>query len=236
MNSVQDLLQFILRHDYVVVFGNLGRYPRVLFEALAADNQLNVAIQSQYYLCPSTPDERIRVVKPNHVQPCDLFVVLEPTPYQLLEKPAQATRMVVFTSHFTYNTRPENVWTFVSFFHTLNVTEMSRHTQELLSRQDHSIQTSSISQVHVDAVHTVTLYGRGDGTLITPDTYVLIDLTKYSSPFHMFLAVWDSFDYMLSNKNFIKGWMICFPQKNGRQAFDQFIQNCLDKLFCKTLK
>ncbi|GFT38406.1 uncharacterized protein TNCV_3064541 [Trichonephila clavipes] len=130
-----------------------------------------------------TPDERIRVVKPSNVQPCDLYVVLEPPPYQLLEKPAQATRMVLFTSHFTYKTHPENVWTFVSFFHTLNVTELVRNTQELLSLQDHSIQTPSINQVQVDAVHKVTLSGRADGALDNPNTYVLINLTGYSSPF-----------------------------------------------------
>ncbi|GFX53098.1 uncharacterized protein TNCV_3285611 [Trichonephila clavipes] len=233
MNSIQDLLQIILRHDYVVVFGNLGRYPRVLFDAFLADSQLNVAIYSPYYLCSSTPDERIRVVKSSKVQPCDLYVVLEPPPYQLLEKPAQATRMVVFTSHFTYKTHPENVWTFVSFFHTLNVTELARNTQELLSLQDHSIQTPSIHQVQVDAVHKVTLSGRADGALDNPNTYVLINLSGYSSPFHMFLAIWDSFDYMLTNKNFVKKWMICFPHSGGRKAFDQFLQNCLDNLFCK---
>ncbi|GFV91952.1 uncharacterized protein TNCV_2729181 [Trichonephila clavipes] len=76
MNSIQDLLQFILRHDYVVVFGNLGRYPRVLLMHSFADSQQNVWPFTPYYLCSSTPDERIRVVKPSKVQPCDLYVVL----------------------------------------------------------------------------------------------------------------------------------------------------------------
>ncbi|GFV82866.1 uncharacterized protein TNCV_1178811 [Trichonephila clavipes] len=143
--------------------------------------------------------------------------------------------MVVFTSHFTYKTRPENVWIFVSFFHTLNVTELARNTQELLSLQDHSIQKLSIHQVQVDAVHKVTLSGRADSALDNPNTCVLINLSGYSSHFHMFLAILDSFD-MLTNKNFGKKWMICFPQSGGRKAFDQFLQNCFDKLFCNTFE
>ncbi|GBN19748.1 hypothetical protein AVEN_261818-1 [Araneus ventricosus] len=239
MNTLPDLIQFILRHDHVIVFGNLGRYPKILFDVLASDPQLNVTIVSPYYLCESTPDNRIRVVNPKQsVDSCDLHVVMEPTPYQLVEKPPKAARMAVFTSHFTYNSGPETVWTNVCYFHTdtPDVMDRVKCTQDLLKLQDHSIQTQNVNQVFVEAMHRLIIRGRKDSPIDTSDTYVLVDLTQYKTPFVMYLAFLDAFDYMIDNTDRVSRWVVCFQPKDGRKAFDQFTQNCLDKLFCKRIE
>ncbi|KAG8171044.1 hypothetical protein JTE90_022621 [Oedothorax gibbosus] len=235
MNSLQDLLHFILRHDNVVVFGNLGRNPQVVYKMLHADPHLQVVVQSQFYFSGSSPDNRIRMVTHGDIppDPIDLFVVLEPEPYKLLQKPHQAVRWVVFTSHLTFKSRPETVWTHVCYFHSFNLTEMCRNTQRLLQLQDTSFQTANVNDVRVNAVNTVVVPRQKDTALSEPNTFVIVDLTQYTHPFTMSLAFWDSFDYMLKHVDFIQGWRICFPLKFGRAAFEQFIQTCLDTLFCK---
>lgn len=225
MNTLDDLLRFILRHDHVIVFGNLGRYPKLVFDALVADPQLEVVISSPYYACPS--GGRIHAQETNTlIDSCDLFISMEPVPYQMIEKPPKAARMVVFTSHFNFMTRPESVWSFVSYFHD------PQDVQSLLKIQDVSIQTRSLLHVQVDAVHKVSVQGKSEVGVEHPDTYVLIDLTPYSHPFTMYLAFWDAFDFMQTHKDFIRGWRICFPEKQGKTAFYQFAQSTLDQLLC----
>ncbi|KAG8173821.1 hypothetical protein JTE90_016310 [Oedothorax gibbosus] len=238
MNNLQDLLQFILRHDGVAVFGNLGRNPQVVYDMLAADSQLQVVIRSNYYIAVGSVDNRIRMITSGDIppDPIDLYVVLEPDPYKLVEKPRQAARWVVFTSHFTYQSRPETVWTYVSYFHGINVSDMMRNTQHLLKLQENSIQTHNVQNVPVNSINKLIVPRQTDDTLSAPDTFVIINLIHFSNPHLMSLAFWDAFDYMLAHKDFVKGWLICFPLKNGRHAFEQFIQNCLDALFCKTFE
>lgn len=240
MNTLTDLFQFILRHDQVVVFGNLGRNPKIISEFLASDPGINVAVLSQFYLFDSTEDNRIRVVNPN--QPldfCDLYIIVEPTPYELVEKPPKATRMVIFTSHFAYNTRPETVWTNVCYFHTdtSSISDAVKYTQDLLKSQDHSIQTQNVNLISVEATNKLIISGQPDTPFIeTSDTYVIIDLTRFETPFIMYLAFLNAFDFLVANKNSVKRWVMCFNQKTGRKGFDQFTQYCLDKLFCKRIE
>lgn len=238
MNTLQDLLQFLLRHDNVVVFGNLGRNPQVVYNMLAADPHLHVVIQSQFYVSGSSADNRIRMITNADIppDPIDLFVVMEPEPYKLLQKPPQAARWVVFTSHLTFTSRPETVWTHVCYFHSSNLSEMCRNTQRLLQLQGASFQTANVHDVRVNAVNTLVVPRQTDATLSEPNTFVIVNLTQYTHPFIMSLAFWDSFDYMLKHVDFIQGWRICFPLKYGRAAFEQFIQTCLDTLFCKKIE
>ena len=238
MKSLQDLLQFLLRHDNVAVFGNLGRNPQVVYDMLAADPQLHVVIQSHYYFSVGSLDNRIRMITTADIppDPIDLLVVLEPAPYKRLVKPPQAARWVVFTSHFTYHSSPDVVWTYVSYFHHANVSDLMRHTQHLLKLQGTSIQTHNVHDVPVNAVHTLVVPRHSEVALSAPDTFVLVNLTELTSPHVMSLAFWDAFDYMLAHKDFVQGWLICFPLKKGRVAFEQFIQHCLDALFCKTFE
>lgn len=235
MQSLQELLQFLLRHDNVVVFGNLGRNQQVVYNMLLADPQLQVVIQTRFYFPINSPDGRIRIINNNDIppDPIDLFVVLEPEPYALLQKPPQAARWVVFTSHLTFNSRPDTVWTHVCYFHSPNLSEMCRNTQRLLQLQDTSFQTANVNDVRVNAVHKLVLPRTTDATLSEPNTFVIVNLTQYTNPFIMSLVFWDAFDYMLQHVDFVQGWRICFPLKLGRAAFEQFIQTCLDTLFCK---
>lgn len=232
MDSLEDLFRFILRHNHVIVFGNLGRQPQIIFEQLKSDPQLNVVIQSYFYNVPSTPDNRIRQSKDDDA--CDLMVVLEPFPNQPLQKPPNAARLVVFTSHLNYSTPRETVWTHVCFFHSPSLSLQAIKTQELLKAQDTSVQVKNLNQVQVDAINTLVIHGKSELVVNHPNTYVLVDLTRYSHALPMYLAFLDAFDFMLNHKDYVQKWMICFPQQRGRQAFDQFVQYCLDGFHCKT--
>ncbi|GBN13138.1 hypothetical protein AVEN_257714-1 [Araneus ventricosus] len=239
MKTLDELIQFILRHDHVVVFGNLGRNPQVIIDSLATDPGLNVAIVSKYFWCDPTEDNRIRVVKPElPVDSCDLFIVMEPTPFEEIQKPPKASRIVIFTSHFAYKTKKETVWTNVCYFHTdiYGIPDKIKHTQELLKLQDHSIQTQNVNQIFVESMNKFIISGTPDTPLDTSNTYIIIDLIRYEVPYIMFLAFLNSFDYMLANKDKVKRWVICFNQRTGRKGFDEFILHCLDKLFCKNFE
>jgi hypothetical protein len=221
------------------VFGNLGRNPDVLYKCLESIPQLDVAVVSPHYLFPASPDNRIRVIRPNdqNSDRCDLLVVIEPTPFQRIEKPSTASRLVVFTSHFSFSTRQESLFTYVSFHHTGTTLDATRrHTKQLQNIQDGSIQTRNPNTIQVDAINVIFVKGRMDGIIDRPETYVIVDLSFHSTAFGMYLSFLDAFDFMLDNVDNIKGWLICFPEKHGRRAFDQFTQNCLDRLFCKTFE
>jgi len=201
---------------------------------LCSDPQLNVVIRSRHYPCPSTSDNRIRVGN-DSVDACDIFVLLEPGYDELVTKPPQATRWVIFTSHLTFKGRLETVWTRVCYFHAHHVGNLARDTQHLLKLQKPSLETKNIQRLKMNTVHRITLSGKSDTPLTTPHTFVVIDLTMHFDTLKMSLALWDAFDYMLSHKNFIEGWLIVFPS-SGRQSFEQLIQHCMDRLFCATFE
>lgn len=233
MNDLLSLRHFLVGHDNVLVYGNLSRYPDTLFETLNSDDQLNVVIRSRHYPCPSSPDNRIRV-SDDHVDACDMFVLLEPDYDELVEKPPLATRWVIFTSHVTFRGRPETVWTRVCYFHANDVASLARNTQHLLKLQKPSQETKNIYRVQSDAVHRTIVRGASEKALASP-TFVVVDLTTYFDNLKMSLALWDAFDYMLSHKEHVRGWVICFPS-SGRRSFEQFIQICMDRLFCVTFE
>ena len=233
MKDLLDLLHFLVSHDNVIVYGNLGRYPNTIFEMLCSDPQLNVVIRSLHYPCPSTSDNRIRAS--HKVDLCDMFVLLEPGYNELVDKPPQATRWVIFTSHLTFKGRPETVWTRVCYFHVHHVGNLARDTQYLLKLQKPSLETKQVRSIKTDALHRSIVSGASEKPLTTPHTFVVIDLTLYFDTLKMSLALWDAFDYMLSHKDFVQEWLICFPS-SGRKAFEQFIQHCMDRLFCATFE
>lgn len=233
MHNLLDLLHFLVSHDNVIVYGNLGRYPETVFEMLCSDPQLNVVIRSLHYPCPSTLDRRVRVS--DRVDACDLFILLEPGYEEEVHKPPQATRWVIFSSHLTFRGRPETVWTRVCYFHANHVGDMALNTQHLLKLQKPSLETKNIRRVKFDAVHRTFLKGGSETPLSVPNTFVIIDLTGYFDHLTMTLKFWDAFDYMLLNKNSIQGWVVCFSS-SGQRAFKQFTQHCMDRLFCTTFE
>jgi hypothetical protein len=233
MKDLLDLLHFLVCHDNVIVYGNLGRNPATVFEMLSSDPHLNAVIRSLHYPCPSTSDNRIRAC--HKVDLCDMFVLLEPGYDELVEKPPQATRWVIFTSHLTFKGRPETVWTRVCYFHAHHVGNLARDTQYLLKLQKPSLETNQVQRIKTDALHRIIVTGASEKPLTTPHTFVVIDLTLYFDTLKMSLALWDAFDYMLSYKDVVQGWLICFPS-SGRNAFEQFIQHCMDRLFCTTFE
>lgn len=235
MESLQDLLQFILRNEYSVVFSNLGRYPKILLDALEALPQLQISVQSNIILFPAPKEEldhRVRIVS-SSLDPCDLLVVVEPSPQQKVVKPLQAKRIVVFTSQLNFQFDPATIWTPITYIHASNLQLLVDHTRRLLSIQDDAVQTNDVKNITLDVVHKLVVAGRTFDSVPHNDTYVVVDLIRCTSGFEMFMTFLNSFDFMLENIDKIRGWLICYAHKNGRLAFEQFIQNCLDKLFCR---
>lgn len=245
MESVQDLMQAILGNQYTVVFSNLGRYPEILFKAFEAMPHLQVAVQSPRIELEVSP--HVRVVKssddettttPPLRDACNLLVVLEPSPNDVVVKPAHVLRVAVFTSQLCFQWCPDEIpWKHVVYFHapdTLQV--LADDTKRLMAVQDASLQTRDLElvfeQIPVDSFHIVRVEGRKHDALRNDDTYVMVDLRRHTSPFSMLIAFLDAFDFMLANVGNVKRWCLCFPEKNGRRSFDQSVQNCLDRLFC----
>ncbi|GIY58208.1 uncharacterized protein CDAR_512641, partial [Caerostris darwini] len=202
MNSVQDLIQFILQNKQTFVFGNLGRYPQVLYNALAAIPHLNVMVISTHYPFSSTADNRIRVVSPTSstlLNPCDLLVIVEPSPFLYIEKSVHAARMVVFASHFNIKFAPGTICTNVAYIHTLNMDNLRAQTKRLLELQEASVQTRNVNSIQVDAVHKVIINGHHNNTIQQGNTHVIVDLSQKTTSFGMHLAFWDAFDFMLNH-------------------------------------
>lgn len=229
MQSLQDLLNFILQQDRCVVYGDLGRYPQHLLEAFKAFPMLKVVVVSRNADLHST-DNRIRVVRSAElVEKCDLLIYLEPASMQTVEKHPLAFRVAVFTSHYTFKTPCGDRWTDVCFFLKID----SEGTRRLLEKQDFSIQTRNIGLVQVDHANVLTISGKDSASPNGRDTYVIVDLTKFNKDtLSLYLAFWDAFDFMLENKHSIDRWVVCFSE-NGRQAFARFTQKVLDSLLCK---
>lgn len=233
MQTIQDLFNFILHQDRCVVFGNLGRYPHIVFEMLSSVPLLRVIIVSNRCTASST-ENRIRVQRPSDpIDRCDLLLYLEPASLELVDKHPLASRVVVFASHFTFKLRDGgHRWIYVSYFHGPDATR----TKELLALQDFPIQTNNVGLVEVDHANVLTLSGRTTFTPKESGSYVIVDLTQFNrDTLTMYLAFWDAFDYMLENKSFIDRWVVCFSEK-GREAFTRFTQKVIDALFCKTFE
>lgn len=229
MQSIVDLLNFIMQRDRCIIFGDLGRYPEYLIDALKSIPMLKVIIISRYDNVHST-ENRIRVVRSkDFIEKCDLLIYLEPASVYMIDKHPLALRVAVFTSHFTFQIPSGNVWTDVCFF----IKPDSEGTRQLLEKQDFPIQTRNIGLVQVDYTNVLTISGKESAPPNNYDTYVIVDLTNFNKDtLSMYLAFWNAFDFMLENKDFIGRWVVCFPE-NGRQAFMRFTQKVLDSLSCR---
>lgn len=233
MQTLQELFHFILHQDRSIVFGNLGRYPQRLFETLVSIPSIRVVFVSTGCTV-SSKDNRTRIQPfSDPIEQCDLVIYLEPPTNQLIQKPALASRAVVFTSHFTFKTPNGERWIDICYFHGMNATG----TRELLLKQDFPIQTRNIGLVERDHTNVLTLSTRIDtATAPSPNTYVIIDLTQFNKDcLPMYRAFWDAFDYMLEHQASIYRWVTCFSD-HGRQAFLRFTQRVLDTLFCRTFE
>lgn len=230
METVQDLFRFVLKQEKTIVFGNLGRCPEILFQALADIGFLEIVIVLDYYLVPSI-NTQIRILHSNDPIPrCDLLVFMEPKSLQFIDKHSEASRAVIFTSHFTFQTDPKSNWVYVSYFNGKN---LAASTRTLLEKQDFSLQTRNVSLVQSNYVSSVILTGQ-QPVPIAPNTYVIIDLTKFNKDIlPMYLAFWNAFDTMIENSSNVSRWVICFPEGNARRSFDIFAQKCIDSLFCR---
>lgn len=232
MQSVQELFHFILSQDRSIVFGNLGRYPDTLLEALAAIPLLRVVILSKRCGLSST-ENRIRVQRPTDpIDRCDLLVYVEPASLQLVEKHPMAARVVVFASHYTFKKSSSERWINVSYFHGPD----AAGTKALLARQDFPIQTQNVGLVEIDHAHVQRISGRHAAAPKQANTFVIVDLTQFSKDvLTLYLAFWDAFDYLLQCRDRIDRWVVCFSS-NGHQAFERFTQKVLDALFCRTFE
>lgn len=235
MNTVGELFQFATMREKTIVFGNLSRQPRVLYDLiLSHHSQLQVIVVSRYYNFPSTADDKIRTL--SHIQAknirCDLLMYLEPFPYETIHKPPGASSMVVFSSHLTFPI--DDTWAKVCYFHYGDMTDAIEKTEKLLQLQDGSVQTNNIAKVRVDSVHVKHVGAPETFRYENSErSYFVVDLTSLTSPHAMLLRFWDAFDFMTRHLEKVERWMICFPEKNAKKAFEQFTQETIDALFCK---
>ena len=231
MQTIRELIDFLLQQDRSIVFGNLGRYPQLLVETFLSMPSLRVVIITQRQ-CSST-DNRIRIQRPTDpVERCDLLVYFEPASLQWIEKHPMASRIVIFTSHYTFSVPSKEQWIDVCYFHGLD----RSGTRELLQIQDFPIQTRNVGLVKIDHTNIVTLSGKADAVPPLYGAYVIVDLTRFNKDtLSLYLAFWDAFDILLEHKALIDRWVICFSD-NGRQAFVRFTQKVIDALFCRTFE
>lgn len=233
MQTIQELISFLLKQDRSIVFGNLGRYPRLLINAFLSMPSLRVIIITNRQ-CSST-DNRIRIQRPTDpIDPCDFLIYFEPASLQWIEKHALASRVVIFASHYTFSVPSKERWINICYFHGID----RSGTRELLQIQDFPIQTRNIGLVEIDHTHVVTLSGQT--TIVNlpqqANSYVIVDLTHFNKDtLSLYLAFWDAFDIMLEHRTLIDRWVICFSD-NGRQAFVRFTQKVIDNLFCRTFE
>ncbi|GIY34537.1 uncharacterized protein CEXT_748901 [Caerostris extrusa] len=200
---------------------------------------LNTACSYRILDLHSERHNHIRVVSPTSstlLNPCDLLVIVEPSPFQYIEKSIHAARMVVFASHFNIKFAPGTICTNVAYIHTPDMDNLRARTKRLLELQEASVQTRNVNSIQVDAVHKVVINGHHNNPIPQGNTHVIVDLSQKTTSFGMHLAFWDAFDFMLNHSEYIEKWLICFPEHNGRKLFNQFVQNCIDALFCKTFE
>lgn len=233
MDSIQDLFKFVMNHYRTVVFGNLGRYPNIIYDALQSIPQLNVSVQSPYYTFP-TKEHHIRVLHPHDiVEECDLLVYLEPPSYQTVLKHPMARRMVIFTSHLTFKLNES--WDYVSYFHGPD--NLISLTKELLALQDFPVQANNPNVVESPKQNPrkAIIKGRTYKEPLESDTYFIVDLTEHKKDvLAMYLDCLDAFDFLIEHISLIDRFALCFPLSHSKQSFDNFKQKSLDRLFCQT--
>lgn len=231
MKTVRELLNFILRQDGSIVFGDLSRYPQHLIEALKSIPLLTVVIITKDESLYSS-ENRIKILPSvDKIEKCDLLVYLEPDSLQIVKNYSLALRVAVFTSHFTFKTMHGSKWTNICFFLKID----PEGTKKLLEKREFPVQTQNVGLVKINHVNVLTLQP-GTSPFITDNTYIVLDLTKYKfNVLNTYLAFWNAFDFMLEHNDLIYQWLICFPE-HGYQAFTRFTQNILDNLVCKTFE
>lgn len=232
MQTLQDLFNFILNQDRCIVFGNLGRYPNLIFESLVSIPLLRVVIVSRSCAFSST-ENRIRVQRPTDpIERCDLLVYVEPASLQLVQKHPLASRVVVFTSHFTFKKSNGERWIYVSYFQGMD----AAGTSALIALQDFPIQTQNVGLVEIDHTNVLRISGRITAAPKQANTFVIVDLTGFDKDvLTMYLAFWDAFDYLLEFRDHIDRWVVCFAD-NGLGAFRTFTQKVIDALFCRNFE
>lgn len=181
----------------------------------------------------SSTENRIRVQRPEEpIKRCDLLVYVEPASLQLVEKHALASRVVVFTSHYTFQKPIGEEWIDVCYFHGVDAAS----TKALIAIQNFPIQTENVGLVEIDHTNVLRISGRIAAAPKQADTFVIVDLTNFNKDvLTMYLAFWDAFDYLLEFKDSIDQWVVCFSN-NGRQAFVRFTQKVIDALFCRNFE
>lgn len=237
IQDLKSLFDFILRHEYTYVFGNLGRRPHVVYKFLLEHLPgLNVAVSSPYYSFPSSGDQRIRTVDYSSSLKCDLLLFVEPVPYsRVMDKPEGVGRMVVFASHLmlpSHGQRP----TMVTNFDCFSVVDLIDKTRKLISLQDGSMQTNNVNHIkppssYESSLHVQVIDGRNPVSL-EPNAYVVVDLTHPPSAFKLYLSFLDAFDVMLRSVECVGRWVIAFPERHGIRQFEQLAQDVIDKLYC----
>lgn len=235
IDSLQELLSYILRQSQTIVFGDLSRHLGSLFKVIQETlPQLRVVVTSphpQRYIFPST--ETIRFIDYHSISSddSDLLILVEPNPKQdvLDKKPLRVSRFLVITSHFNFTVRQGSVFANVSYFHQWK--QLGLDTRRLLKIQDGSVQSASPHSIKVDSINVKIVRGSQIVGPDEPPTFVIIHLND-TKPFNMFLSFLDSFDYMLSHIDTIQRWLICFHEKDGKRSLDQFFQHTIDRLHC----
>lgn len=233
MQTLEDLFQFISEHEQTIVFGNLGRYPQIVFRALMSRPHLQVAVVSRHKTFP-TQEPRIRLVDPKHPIQCDWLIVMEPQRDERIRKPFLASRMVVFTSHFAFETDSKDWWNYVCYFEGK---DLRARTHQLMSLEDVPVQTRNVGLLQMDHANVVTLSGGKPSVTPQPDSFFIVDLTQYRDDLlKMYLSFLDAFDCMLDNASMVSRWVTCFPERNGAEAFRKWTQKTLNVLFCKKME
>lgn len=230
MHTVRDAVDFVLRQERSVVFGNLGRYPHLLFEALREVPLIRVVVVDAREDPPVSSEERVRVQRPaDPVERCDLLAYLEPASSQPVRKPPTAGRVAVFASHFAFALPSGERWTDVCYFHAPD----PLGTAELLKRQAFPVQTSNVGLLELDRVNVVVVSGKHAAAPPASGAYVVVDLTRYDrDALSAFLAFWDAFDYLLEHRARVDEWVTCFSETN-RRGFLRFCQRVVDAIFCR---
>lgn len=227
MDTIQDVFKFILDHYQTIVFGNLGRYPNILYDMLKTIPQLEISVISTYYPFP-TDDHRIRTYNPN--EQCDLLIYLEPPAFKPIEPHPKARRIAIFTSHLTF--KLQNSGSYISYFHGPSP------DKSLFELQDFPKQARNANMIKVeDNRHVVILKGHSCNKPVESNTYFIIDLTEHTKDvLAMYLQCLDSFDFLIHHLSSIDKFVICFPEPNGLQWYSNFEQKSFDRLFCETFE
>lgn len=230
MKTLEDLFKFILEHKRTMVFSNLGRKPKIVFDFINTHlANVDVVIASPYYRYPNAG--RISTISYEDMSEArgDLLLYVEPIPRVKVVKPAGVGRIAVLSSHLVFTNEPDFV--FASYFHYSGIQESIEKIKILLSKRNGSIQSNNVNYVTVDHVRPRIL-GENFESVDDQSFYAIVNLNRYSSKLKMYLTFLDLFDYMMDHFDQIDGWLVVFPEKSGIRQFDQFVQDVLDRFWC----